>query len=225
MNMLTLIDLLLPKICVGCKGEGSWLCHRCLTAIPQPRALSCADCDGLTPDGRYCSLHSAHHEHKGLIFVGSFQKGTLREAIHTLKYNGVRELALPLSELLRQRLLLHELPKDLIIIPIPLHPARRDERGFNQAELIAKPLPLPVVTNILIRYRSTKPQAQLTHKDRQRNIQEAFGVRASQYEQIHDKTVLLVDDVATTGATLDAAAAVLKRAGAKTIWAAVLAKG
>lgn len=223
--MISLIDLIFPKICVGCDGEGQWLCEECYSPLFESRAPSCADCHRLTPDGRYCRFHAKDHVIKGLITVSPFHSGTLREAIHTLKYNKVRELSKPLGQLLEQRLADYPKLAQAIIIPIPLHAKRFSERGFNQAELIARELSEDIETKTLIRYRGTKPQADLSHEARRTNLDNVYGVRVDKQPRIKNKTILLIDDVATTGTTLDAAAAILKKAGARTVWAAVIAKG
>lgn len=223
--MTSIIDLIFPKICVGCKGEGSWLCDGCLRPLFLERAPSCADCDRLTSDGRYCRFHADDHATKGLIYVGSFAPGPLREAIHVLKYNYVRELSKPLGWLLQRRLGTYPIVEEAIVVPVPLHKDRQLERGFNQAELIAKELIYPVYTDLLVRWRKTKPQAVLTHAKRAANVSGVFGVKKEKSALIAKKTVILLDDVATTGSTLDSAAAILKKAGAKAVWGAVIAKG
>ncbi|MBI3665063.1 MAG: ComF family protein [Acidobacteria bacterium] len=140
--------------------------------------------------------------------------GVLRHLIHLLKYAGMRPLARPLAERLAS-LLAQAGPVDLIV-PVPLHRRRRWSRGFNQAELLAEALGrlsgLPVETSVLRRYRPTLSQTGLTREQRRQNVKGAF--RAGHPGRIAGKNVALVDDVITTGATVDACAAVLKRAGA-----------
>jgi len=153
---------------------------------------------------------------------GSYE-GPLRKLIHLFKYGKVETLAAPLS-----RLLIRSLPLDLrfdMVIAMPMHWRKRWERGFNQAELLAKPVArrydLKLATN-LTRKRYTKAQASLTGAQRLANSKDAFSVRRP--GQISGKRVLLIDDVLTTGATLRAAAAALKKAGAVHVWALTLAR-
>jgi ComF family protein len=150
-------------------------------------------------------------------------EGRLRTLIHLFKYAKVESLALPLS-----RLLLRAMPSDErfdLVIAMPMHWRKRWERGFNQAELLAKPVAkrcrLRLSTN-LRRKRYTKAQAGLTEIQRRDNLKDSFCVRNAQ--QIAGKRILLIDDVFTTGATLRSAAAALKRAGAAHVTALTLAR-
>jgi ComF family protein len=149
--------------------------------------------------------------------------GELRRLVHLLKYDGVRGLAQPLS-----RLLATALPRSEsfdAIVPMPLHWVRRWQRGFNQADLLARglsrPLGVPVI-RALARARATAPQAGLTRAQRRANVAGSFRVRDR--AAVAGRHVLLVDDVMTTGATLSAAAAVLKRAGAHRVTAVTVAR-
>ncbi len=153
---------------------------------------------------------------------GSYES-SLQKLIYVFKYAKVESLAEPLS-----RFLLQALPLDAnfdLVIPMPMHWLKRWERGFNQAELLAKPVArrygLPIAGN-LRRTRYTKAQAGLTESARRDNLRGSFGVRRP--EQIVGKRVLIIDDVFTTGATLRAAAAVLKTAGAAHVAALTLAR-
>jgi ComF family protein len=150
-------------------------------------------------------------------------EGSLREIIHAFKYDGRRSLARPLAALMRERgaELLHRAD---LIVPVPLHPGRRLRRGFNQADDLARHLGVPVC-RALWRTRATVPQAPLDPAGRRRNVRAAFRlsplVRAS---RLASAQVVLVDDVRTTGATLEACARVLKAAGAREISAVTVAR-
>jgi ComF family protein len=153
---------------------------------------------------------------------GSYE-GALRRLIHLFKYAKVESLALPLS-----RLLLRAMPIDErfdLVIAMPMHWRKRWERGFNQAELLAKPVAKRCrlkLSNNLRRKRYTKAQAGLTEPQRRENLKDSFCVRSA--HQIAGKRILLVDDVFTTGATLRSAAEVLKGAGAIHVTALTLAR-
>ena len=153
---------------------------------------------------------------------GSYE-GTLQQLIHLFKYAKVETLAGPLSHFLMQALPL-EANFD-VIMAMPMHWRKRWERGFNQAELLADPVArrygLPLAT-ILRRTRYTKSQAGLTEAARRKNLRGSF--RLKRPEQVAGKRVLLIDDVFTTGATLRAAAAVLKAAGVARVSALTLAR-
>lgn len=153
---------------------------------------------------------------------GSYE-GPLRKLIHVFKYAKVESLALPLS-----RLLLRAMPIDQnfdLVIAMPMHWRKRWERGFNQAELLAKPVAKRCglkVSNKLRRKRYTKAQAGLTEAQRRDNLKDSFCVRSA--HQIAGKRILLIDDVFTTGATLRSAAEALKAAGASQVTALTLAR-
>ena len=153
--------------------------------------------------------------------------GSLRAILHAFKYDGRRTLASPLGQLLRGA------AGDLLYgascaVPVPLHPWRRMHRGFNQAADLAAALPLPVV-HALSRRRLTSPQTGLAAAARRRNVRGAFRLspflrRTLIQSMIDGRIVVLVDDVRTTGATLDACAHVLRDAGAKEVRALTVAR-
>ncbi len=152
-------------------------------------------------------------------------EGAIREAIHKLKYQNLRALAVPLAGMLREYLVASPLDVD-VLVPVPLHRKRLRERGYNQAELLAleleKLINIPVATDVLIRLRHTPPQARTTTvEERKRNIADSFACRDN---RLRDQRVLLLDDVATSGTTLDACAAVLKANGVASVWGLVMAR-
>jgi ComF family protein len=151
-------------------------------------------------------------------------QGVLAEAIQRFKYQGDINLAGPLSWFWN-KINLEDLSFEAII-PVPLHPARLRKRGFNQALLLGKTLGKihnkRILTGALRRIRNTIPQVQLDHSERVKNVRGAFAVRKQ--EEIMDKRLLLVDDVFTTGATVNECARVLKKSGAKEIIVLTLAR-
>jgi len=171
--------------------------------------------------------------------VGPYE-GRLRDVVHVFKYEGRRSLAGTLAALIRDQ------ASDVLasadaVVPVPLHGARRRRRGFNQARDLAGGLGLPVL-DALRRSRPTPPQAELTAAARRRNVRGAFalapaprwhgvGWRASRHARlarmasaVYGRVVVLVDDVVTTGATLEACAAVLRAAGAADVRAVTVAR-
>jgi ComF family protein len=152
--------------------------------------------------------------------IGAYE-GALRAIVHALKYDGRRSLARPLGALMQAR------GNDVLrhadaAVPVPLHPARRRERGFNQADDLALHVGLPVV-RALRRVRRTPAQADLPAARRHGNVKNAFALREPA-ATMRDKVVVLIDDVSTTGATLDACARVLKEAGAREVRALTAAR-
>jgi ComF family protein len=137
----------------------------------------------------------------------------IRPAIHAFKYEGATDLAGPLAEWLVATWRLHRLAADLIV-PVPLHPKREAERGYNQSVLLARELServdVPVAPAELVRSVRTRPQVGLSRDERRANISGAFRCAG----KVTDLRIILIDDVCTTGATLEACAAELKSAGA-----------
>lgn len=158
--------------------------------------------------------------------------GALREIVHAFKYGGRTSLARPLASLLLERCG-NVLAGADAVVPVPLHLSRERQRGFNQADLLARALPLPCA-NILERVRATSSQTDLPADKRRVNVREAFAMRQrgqSHFSPLfHRKSVtvpltaVLVDDVATTGATLSECARVLKEAGAREVRAVAIAR-
>jgi ComF family protein len=149
----------------------------------------------------------------------------MRQAIHQLKYRNLRSLATPLAQLLNDYLDTHPVHGEALV-PVPLHPKRLRERGYNQSSLLAielgKLTNLPVVDNCLIRQQHTPPQARtLTVEERRTNVSDAFSCRN---DILRDRQVILIDDVATSGATLNACAQALKATGVTSVWGLVMAR-
>jgi ComF family protein len=159
----------------------------------------------------------------GIRSVALFE-GSLRRAIHSFKYEYARDLALPLGEMLVAFWQETPLPADAIV-PVPLHRRRLRERGYNQAALLAGRLGqatgVPVLYGALSRRRYTVSQTQLAADQRRRNVEGAFVCVGS---QVRGRRALLIDDVCTTGATLEASSVALQEGGARSVWALTLAR-
>jgi len=132
-------------------------------------------------------------------------------------------MASALAAHIKEELLQRNIPSNLIVVPIPLFPAKERERGFNQAALLARELGYPIDESAIRRTRETPPQARA--RSRRERILQIRGAFEATGKNLKGKDILLVDDVATTGATLLEAARILKRAGAGKIYAAVFAHG
>ncbi|MCG2686563.1 ComF family protein, partial [Candidatus Parcubacteria bacterium] len=166
----------------------------------------------------------------GFFVSADWEDKVLQDAIHKFKYNFARELAEPLSKLMIKKItelnteLIHEL-KNFVILPVPLHQRRLAWRGFNQAELLAQAVAqefgLQINNNLLIRKKYTSPQVKLKSKDRNKNIQGAFEIKSN----LIFKNILLIDDVITTGATMNEIARILKNNGAKKVFGLAIARG
>jgi ComF family protein len=159
----------------------------------------------------------------GIRSVFRFE-GTIRQAIHQFKYRHIKAMAGPLGQLLAEHLRTYPLTGD-VLVPVPLHPKRLRERGYNQADLLVREISgitgMPVVDSLLVRRRDTITQARAANAaERRSNVKDAFTCR----RELDGQRVLLIDDVCTTGATLDACAAALKAAGAGTVWGLTAAR-
>lgn len=148
--------------------------------------------------------------------------GRLRDILHALKYGGRRSVAKPLAQLMAS-----SAPRTIegadFVVPVPLHFIRQYRRGFNQAEELARHLPLPML-RALRRRRWTATQIELPEAQRHKNVRDAFVLSRRSSSSVAGATLVLVDDVSTTGATLDACARVLLTAGAKEVRALTAAR-
>ncbi len=212
-----LLDLLVPPRCPGCGLEGAVLCETC--SRPLRRRL-------FEPAGRPLGLPAALPP--GLVQVewcATFS-GPVRTAIHALKYRGERRLVEPLAAALAERWQRAGAGGDLLTWA-PVHPSRRRERGFDQAELLARAaaerLALPA-TPCLARQRRTAAQHSLGQTERAGNLAGVFTVPEAVQGQVAGRWVVVVDDVLTTGATLSGCAAALKEAGALAVSAITVAR-
>jgi ComF family protein len=173
--------------------------------------------------GRCPSCRSLPPDIDGIRAVG-YLEGSLRTAIHRFKYSNTRPLAVPLGRLASEYLTQNHLPVE-IIVPVPLHSHRLRDRGYNQAELLAQQIGsamgIRVVADVLLRVRSTMPQVGLRANERRTNVKGAFRCTDTSLKG-HD--VLLVDDVCTTGATLEACSVALRESGVGNVWGLVLAR-
>jgi len=159
--------------------------------------------------------------------VGAYQ-GPLQSSIHALKYNGNTCVAEPLGQLLAQSYINSDMHAD-VVIPVPLHSERQQQRGYNHAYLLAQycsaRIGVPLCNDVLIRHRATPAQVGLQLDERRENVAGAFLCTAAfATHALHARTLLLIDDVYTTGATLEACAAPLFAAGATAVWGLVLAR-
>ena len=219
------LDLLFPQRCVGCGKEGGLLCHSCRWTVPYIAPPLCPRCGKPQPGGTLCpSCVDWQAKIDGIRSPFQFD-GVIRQAIHQLKYRNLRAIATPLAEMLNDYLATNPVPGE-VLVPVPLHRKRLRERGYNQSSLLAKELAkltrLPVIDDYLIRKRFAPPQTRSTTVDERRsNVVNAFTCRN---HRLKDKQVLLIDDVSTSGATLDACAAALKAAGAASVWGLALAR-
>ncbi len=205
----TLVDWVFPPKCGGCGRVGYHLCPQCLSQI----AYIGADARAAWRAGPW-----GVRALRGIRSVAWFDE-PLRTVIHNFKYNGQRVLARPLAGLLLRDWERRPLPVD-VVVAVPLHPQRQKERGYNQSHLLAtefsRAIGIPAAKNALRRTRHTLPQVTLSPSERWENVQGAFQGDPT---ALAHRSLLLIDDVCTTGATLEACARAAVEAGARAVWA------
>lgn len=223
----TLLDLIYPPRCVNCEAANSWLCDACLKKVDIIDLPVCQTC-GTPHSGEpaTCSQCS-HHPLKfidGIRVAAYFGENPIRPAIHALKYRNHKAVAAPLVDLLTDAYRRYNLHAD-VVVPVPLHKSRYKERGFNQSELLARGLcqrlALALDNKTLVRTKKTKTQMTLGADERHQNVAGAFDAVS---DRLNGRRILLIDDVCTTGSTLEACAVALKMSGAATVWGLTLAK-
>ncbi len=212
-----ILELIFPKLCIGCGGSGSYLCADCLAVLPRPKEETAED----------------------IVAAFDYNDARVKKAVWLLKYRGVKDMAAVLARAVFDRAseLLAEINafspgriEPWLVVPIPLAPRRHRERGFNQAaELATKfcaldPPSFVLTANLLIKIMETPSQVTIKNKKKRlANLKDAFAV--SRPELAARKNILLLDDVITTGGTVDEARKVLKKAGARRVVAAAVAHG
>jgi ComF family protein len=219
------VDSFFPRRCVGCGKAGKFLCPDCLRKLPRLVAPLCPKCGRPQASGIVCpSCRQRQIEIDGIRSLFRFDE-VIRKAIHQLKYRNLKAISPCLSELLADYLRSNSLPGEALV-SVPLHPRRLRERGYNQSSLLARDLAsrieLPVFEDCLIRVKQAGPQARAADvEERRRNVADAFVCRE---EKVDGKQIILIDDVCTSGATLESCAVALKNKGAVSVWGLTLAR-
>lgn len=227
------INLLFPLRCPVCDdivpvGEGK-ICRTCRTKIRYIVEPTCRKCGRQLNDNAvvFCTEcgRIRHIFDRG---VALYDYQSMKKSVYRFKYKGRCEYAKFYAEDIYGHLKeeIRNMNAD-ILIPIPLHKSRKRSRGYNQAELIAKHLSrftgIPVQDNLVQRIKKTVPQKQLDARGRQNNLKKAFNIKPNVVKL--NKTIILVDDIYTTGSTIDAVAYELKRRGAKNVYFITLCIG
>ncbi len=230
-----LVEAIWPTKCLACGREGSWCCPVCLASFTFPRQLNCPDCGTLSALGEFCAACKKDKYLNGLWPTQSYGNPNIRSLIKSFKFEGLTGAAPYLVELMYGLMRAFNLPpawhtvpaNQWCLTPVPLTNRRQRARNFNQSELLAKLLAektaLPY-ENVLLRIHFSKPQSELSADNlRLENVKGCFEIKKESL--ITGRIFILVDDVYTTGATMEECAKVLKKAGACEVWGLVVAKG
>lgn len=225
----SLLNFLFPPRCLFCHtplpSAKEALCKECTAAIPIESTLRCGECFARIPE----TTKICHRDFPYLLgAASSYHDPRIRTLVHHLKFRHAHAAASTLAKCIEKYF--QQLPlltDSFIVVPMPLSPKRKRERGYNQVELIAQHLyttyKLPIISDVLLRTTNTKPQSELpTWNERRTNIVNAFSVISP--EKVRSQNCLLLDDVSTSGATFFEAATTLKRAGAHKIIALAAAR-
>lgn len=229
------LDVVFPRQCLGCGNFGQYICNNCAKAKIQYFV------DQVCPYCEKPSLHGLTHPRcqkpSGLdgMFVLAHYRGLIPQLIHEVKYQGYHAELEEIVNLITDR---YDFSFNFhYFVPVPLSASRERKRGFNQAEKLAQQLykvfsiqysatKVKAVANLLIRARDTRPQFELKFAERKTNLKDAFTLSPKLLNNnLNDLSFCLVDDVATTGATLFECTKVLKKAGAKNVYAITIARG
>lgn len=217
-------DWVYPPYCGGCGQFGDRWCSHCQTSIEALPAEICPTCGNPHPGGNLCSRCAedppAYHQLRSAVIF----KGPVRNAIHRLKYDRDMGIGEALSKHLIQFVENFNWPLDCVT-SVPLSNAHLMERGYNQSNLLARPLALamqiPFMPQALKRTRETRSQVGLSAKERDINVRDAFWANGN---LVKNKTVVVIDDVTTTGSTIRACASALHAAGALSVYGLTLAR-
>jgi competence protein ComFC len=226
--IMSLLDLLFPKTCLECKKDGGYVCKDCVSKVSLLTSV-CPYCEKASIDG---FTHAKCKKKYGLDGITSIWKyeGVVKKAVSTLKYKYATEIVREIcgyleSELKKQSVLTGWHP--VTLLPVPMFWYRENFRGFNQSaeigKVIAHDMGWGFESNLLVRTKSVKPQAGLTVGERKKNLRGVFSLD-SNYLASSPSSLMLFDDVFTTGSTLHEACKVLKKAGVEKVWGITIAR-
>jgi ComF family protein len=224
-----ILDILFPKKCLNCGREGTYFCDDCFSLINiNPFVYCLCEKPQKLPTAGKCP-RCEKRKLNGLFSAADFKERQVKLLVHNFKYRSqIKELSYPLSILILTHfnIVANDLPANSIIVPVPLFIKRKKARGFNQAEEIGKIIceatKIPLSIDNLIRIKNTRPQVGLSKEEREKNITDAFTIKNA--EEFKGKNIFLLDDVYTTGATMEECAKTLKRAGAREVWGVTAAR-
>jgi ComF family protein len=227
------LDLIFPKECLGCHQEGTYLCNNCFDKISINKDNYCTFCKQAIGFNQICQACQSQTKLKNVFVIADYNNTILQDLLHSFKYKLVEgisdNLAMLVKEYLKQNkvFLLNNINDDnTVLVPVPLHKKRFLKRGFNQSYLLAKEIEKHFeikIIDLLKRKINTSSQVNMTRQERLVNLKDAFDLESA-IELDKNKNIILVDDVITTGSTLNECAYVLNSAGFENIYALVIAQ-
>ncbi|MDD5750146.1 MAG: ComF family protein [Candidatus Pacebacteria bacterium] len=228
------LDALFPRFCLNCGKEGTMLCADCFSLIEITCFVFCPFCSRPTRlfQGGLCPKHRSRHL-KGLYFAASYRDKLVKNMITRFKYQPyLKTLAPTLASLIithfikTKNTMIFENGENSALVPIPLYKSKKRKRGFNQSEVIGRIVAayfqVPFLDNVLFKIKKTAPQVGLSSQERADNLKNAFAIKNP--AQIAGKKIFLIDDVFTTGATMEEAAKTLEAAKARSVWGIAVAR-
>lgn len=222
---IMLLDLLFPKACISCQKYGSYICDTCSVLITRHNQ-TCIVCGHLSPYGRTHKECQKHTPLDGTILATEY-KNLTRAALHQIKYKMNFAILSEILDITLKRKKIDECVHNEsfnLCTEVPMHQFKQNQRGFNQATLIAEWIEKEYSIQhlpLLVKTKQTTPQMQLRREERIFNTKEVFAIKNC--AMVKEQKILLVDDVTTTASTLEECASLLKKAKAYKVWAIVLA--
>lgn len=220
--MQLILDLFFPVHCLGC--------HRENQSNKKHKEFICVDCFKRIPLNKKSPKLNQPSHLTDLLIVSDYEHLLLKQVIHRYKYDFIKELSIPLGRLMTQKLKnRNDIISNAVLVPVPLFRKRLRWRGFNQSELLAseisQKLNIPLRTDLIKRIKNTPPQAQIKNSlQRKANIKGIFQICHKTENNIKNRILILVDDVCTTGATLEECAKVIESLKPKSVIGLVLAR-
>ena len=218
------LDLLFPRRCAVCDevlplGEKE-ICEKCRSRIQYSSNTSCMKCGKVVKEEEEYCYDCRHKEHVYKQGAALFPYEYIRPSLYRFKYGGRKEYAVFYG---RQMAVYfgekQKMWKAQGLVPVPLHKRKQKKRGYNQAELIARELAvhwgIPVITNLVVRTKNTRPMKEIVGTDRQNNLKKAFKLGVN---DVKLNTIIIIDDIYTTGSTIDAVAKVCREAGIANVY-------
>ncbi|MFH0853759.1 MAG: ComF family protein [bacterium] len=224
-----LLDLIFPITCLGCQKEGPWLCADCCAKLPRTKN-QCPFCNQPNNNSQTCPRCAAKNSLSGALSCFAYQHPLVKSLIHGAKYRYWKsilpQLAQQMAKKVEQNNKIINIKNSWVITPVPLHRSKHKIRGYNQSLLLAQGISAYLdapLSRDLVRSTNTQAQAKLGKQARFANVNGVFSLKSN--IDFSSKSVIIIDDVFTTGATLDSAARICQEHGAKKVWGLTFAHG